>query len=112
MITSEALASVENLLAQMRAVAKQSDSIKGFYDQKDAVNKSGFATELQRSLNQVSNMQNQADAQAKSFTLGDPDISLSKVMLDFQKANLSFQTTVQVRNRLVEAYKEISSMSI
>jgi len=44
--------------------------------------------------------------------MGDPDISLSNVMIDLQKAGLAFQATVQVRNRLVEAYKEIANMAV
>ena len=44
--------------------------------------------------------------------MGDPNISLSKVMIDSQKATLGFQMTVQVRNKLVAAYKEISSMAM
>lgn len=112
MITSEALASVESLLSQMRSVARQSASIDSFYANKQATPKSSFAAELSRSLNSVSHAQNAADAQAKAFDLGEPGISLNQVMLDFQKANIAFQATVQVRNRLVEAYKEIANMSV
>lgn len=110
MITSQALASVENLLAQMRAVARES---QGLSAQPAASTESGgFAAELARSLDRVSQAQNAANTQAKAFEMGDPDISLSNVMIDLQKAGLAFQATVQVRNRLVDAYKEIANMAV
>jgi flagellar hook-basal body complex protein FliE len=72
----------------------------------------GFAAELQRSLRRVSGAQNAAVAQAKAFELGAPNVSLNDVIVDMQKANVGFQTAVQVRNRLVAAYREISSLSV
>jgi flagellar hook-basal body complex protein FliE len=72
----------------------------------------GFAAELQRSLSRVSGAQNAATAQAKAFELGAPNVSLNDVIVDMQKASINFQTAVQVRNRLVAAYKEISSLSM
>ena len=44
--------------------------------------------------------------------MGAPDISLNDVIIDMQKASIGFQTAVQVRNKLVAAYKEISSMAV
>ncbi len=111
MMTSQALASVENLLAQMRAVARESQGLSA-QPAVSAKDSGGFAAELTRSLNRVSDAQNAANTQAKAFEMGDPDISLSNVMIDLQKAGLAFQATVQVRNRLVDAYKEIANMAI
>ncbi|WP_345798232.1 flagellar hook-basal body complex protein FliE [Castellaniella sp. MT123] len=112
MITSQALASVENLLSQMRAVARASEGASAQPRVGGVDSQGGFAAELSRSLNRVSQAQNAANTQAKSFEMGDPGISLSNVMIDLQKAGLSFQATVQVRNRLVEAYKEIANMAV
>ena len=49
---------------------------------------------------------------AKAFELGAPDVSLNDVMVDMQKASIGFSTAIQVRNKLVAAYKEISSMAV
>lgn len=111
MLTSQALASVENLLSQMRAVARESQGLS-VPPAVSSDSSGSFAAELANSLNRVSHAQNAANAQAKAFEMGDPDISLSNVMIDLQKAGLSFQATVQVRNRLVEAYKEIANMAL
>lgn len=112
MINSQALASVENLLSQMRSVAQASQGLAIQPQSGTAPASGSFATELARSLDRVSHAQNAASAQARAFELGDPSVSLSNVMIDLQKAGLSFQASVQVRNRLVEAYKEIANMAI
>ena len=106
------ISAIENMLAQMRAVAQAASSGDVRPSAAASVEPGGFASELQRSLERVSNMQNAASTQARQFTLGAPDISLNDVMIDMQKASLAFQATVQVRNRLVAAYQEIASMPI
>jgi flagellar hook-basal body complex protein FliE len=48
--------------------------------------------------------------QAESFELGKPGVALNDVMVDLQKANVAFQTGLQVRNRLVTAYQEVMNL--
>lgn len=106
------LTGIEGMLEQMRAVVRASQG-----NNLDAANVSapaggGFAAELQRSLERVSGAQSASGAQAQAFEMGDPNVSLNNVMIDLQKANIGFQTALQVRNRLVAAYQAISSMSV
>ena len=70
-----------------------------------------FATMLDNSLKKVSAMQNHGAAQARSFELGGP-VALNDVMIDLQKANIAFQETVEVRNKLTTAYTTIMQMSV
>jgi flagellar hook-basal body complex protein FliE len=70
----------------------------------------GFAQELARSLDRVSGAQQHAYAQAQDFELGVPGVALNDVMVDLQKANVGFQTALQVRNRIVAAYQEVMNM--
>ncbi|MFA5597044.1 MAG: flagellar hook-basal body complex protein FliE [Pusillimonas sp.] len=100
-----------DLLGQMRSVAEAAGGRQAA-DALPLAQPGGFAAELQRSIQQVAAMQNASAAQARSFQLGDPNVSLNDVMIDMQKASIAFQTTVQVRNRLVSAYQEIASMPI
>lgn len=106
------LSSIENLLAQMRAVAHAAGSSNSVSSSASNAVPGGFAAELARSLNRVSQAQNEANAQAQAFEMGEPGISLNDVMIDLQKASVGFQATVQVRNRLVAAYQEIASMPV
>ncbi|WP_459618407.1 flagellar hook-basal body complex protein FliE [Bordetella sp. 2513F-2] len=105
------LSGIESMLQQMRAVVSAAQN--GAVDPAElSPRPDGFAAELQRSIRRVSAAQTAASDQAKAYELGTPGISLNDVMIDLQKASLGFQTAVQVRNRLVAAYKEISSMSV
>ena len=101
---------IEQLLSQMRAAsalasgsAAASSATEGGTD---------FAELLKASINQVNGAQKAAGDMAKEFELGAPDASLHEVMLSLQKANLSFQTMVQVRNKLVTAYQEVMNMPV
>jgi len=71
-----------------------------------------FAAALKASLEAVNSSQVQATQLAREFELGSNKASLSDVMVSMQKANLSFQQMVQVRNRLVSAYHDIMNMQV
>ncbi|MCS3506143.1 flagellar hook-basal body complex protein FliE [Achromobacter sp. JUb104] len=102
---------IEGMLQQMRTVVSKAET--GNLAAGESVGQpDGFAAELQRSIRRVTAAQNASSAQAKAFEMGAPDISLNDVIIDMQKASLGFQTAVQVRNKLVAAYKEISSMAV
>ena len=79
-----------------------------------AVNDAGqdFAGALQNALQSVNQAQNTAQANVQDFTAGSKDMTLEEVMVSVQKANLSFQTMIAVRNRLVEAYKEVTNLQV
>src|SRR5690606_4343496 len=104
------LTAIENMLSQMRQVAQAAANMPTRSD--TVAPKGGFAAELAQSRSRVSEMQNTATAQAQSFQAGDPNVSLNDVMIDMQKAGIAFQATMQVRNRLVQAYQEIASMPV
>ncbi|EOS4848758.1 flagellar hook-basal body complex protein FliE [Escherichia coli] len=53
-----------------------------------------------------------ARTQAEKFTLGEPGVALNDVMTDMQKASVSMQMGIQVRNKLVAAYQEVMSMQV
>jgi flagellar hook-basal body complex protein FliE len=71
-----------------------------------------FANVLKASLDHVNGMQQAAAQKSRNFELGAADTSLQDVMVSIQKANISFQQTVQVRNKLVSAYHDIMNMQV
>jgi flagellar hook-basal body complex protein FliE len=71
-----------------------------------------FANVLKSSLDGVNQAQQQAESMQKAFVLGDDKVSLSDTMIAMQKANISFQTAVQVRNKVVAAYNDIMNMQV
>jgi flagellar hook-basal body complex protein FliE len=71
-----------------------------------------FGQALKAALDQVNGAQVDAAKATESFDLNAPGANLHDVMMSLQKASLSFQTMVQVRNRLVSAYQEIMNMQV
>lgn len=71
-----------------------------------------FSQTLKAALDQVNGAQQEAAKATEKFDMNAPDANLHDVMMSLQKASLSFQTMVQVRNRLVSAYQEIMNMQV
>ena len=84
----------------------------GSPDAAESSTKVSFSDALKASLQNVSNAQIQADDMGKKFAAGDDSVSLSDTMIAMQKASLSFPATVQVRNKLVSAYRDIMTMQV
>lgn len=77
----------------------------------DTSNKS-FSNILKDSLDKVNNKQIESDILTQKMIRGDEDVSIHEVMLAGEEAKLSLQLAMQVRNKLVEAYQEISRTQI
>jgi flagellar hook-basal body complex protein FliE len=72
----------------------------------------GFATNFKTALKAVSQAQNEASQLQTQVQLGNPKVSLEETMLAMQKAQIGFQATLHVRNRMVQAYTDIMNMSV
>lgn len=104
---------IESMVAQLRAAAAraQGTDVNPVGPEK-AAEKVDFSAALKASLDQVSGRQRQAEQLSQRFALGDDSVNLSDVMISMQKASISFQATVQVRNKLVSAYQDIMNMQV
>lgn len=70
-----------------------------------------FADTLTQAFNQVNASQNEAGALSESYERGETT-DIAKVMLARQQASVGFEATLQVRNKLLSAYKDIMSMPV
>ena len=71
----------------------------------------GFTEALNSALQQVNGLQSQAGEAASAFERGETT-DIAAVMLAKQQASVSFEATLQVRNKLLSAYKDIMSMPV
>lgn len=71
-----------------------------------------FINELKTALDNISQLQMQANHSAKAFEMGEPNVTLNEVMVNMQKSSVSLQFGIQVRNKLVSAYQEIMNMNV
>jgi len=71
-----------------------------------------FGDAMTQALKNVSAQQNEASRLQREVQLDNPTVSLEETMVSMQKAQIGFQATLQVRNRLVSAYSEIMNMQV
>lgn len=109
---------IEAMLAQLKAAAQRPETqglgALNVTDTKisNGAAKVDFSQALKASLDNVNQAQKSAAQLGKNFVMGDDSVSLSDVMIASQKANISFQATIQVRNKLVSAYQDIMNMQV
>jgi len=72
----------------------------------------GFQQALTNALGAVSKSQLDSSNLQREVQLDNPTVSLEQTMVAMQKAQIGFQATLQVRNKLVQAYSEIMSMQV
>ena len=74
-------------------------------------NGGNFASAMKSALTEVNGLQANAEAATSSYERGETT-DIAAVMLAREKASVGFQATLQVRNKLLSAYKDIMSMPV
>jgi flagellar hook-basal body complex protein FliE len=69
--------------------------------------RSDFASQLQAALNHIEQLHTEADQQIAGLLNGQGE-DIHRVMIAVEKANLSFQLMMQVRNKIIQAYRDVS----
>lgn len=65
-----------------------------------------FSDYLKNALNEVNDLQLKASQSAEKLALGDESY-LHNTVIAYEKANLALELTIEIRNKIVEAYQEI-----
>ena len=71
----------------------------------------GFATTFQTQLQKINAINARAGALTVAYERGD-ETDIAKVMLARQESSIAFEATLQVRNKVLSAYKDIMSMPV
>ena len=103
---------LDQLVGQLRATAAMAQGGIGKPLDTPGAKSVEFTDVLKATLEQVNGVQEKADKLARNFELGIGEPNLQDVMISMQKANISFQQLLQVRNKLVSAYQEIMNMQV
>jgi flagellar hook-basal body complex protein FliE len=117
--------STNSLFAQMQNMSLQASgnrlpAVGGDLEGMPGVNSAGkinsssndFGNLLKDALKTVHELQQDTGAKKMAFEMGDDSVSLGDVMIASSKSGVALDATVQVRNKFVEAYKEIMSMPV
>ena len=110
--SSKLLAMRTAILEQHRALQRAAgagmpEGLSGAADAKPG----GFGDALQSALAEVNALQAQSSAVTESYERGETT-DIAAVMLARQKASVGFEATLQVRNKLLAAYKDIMSRPV
>ncbi|ANC86445.1 flagellar hook-basal body complex protein FliE [Sphingomonas sp. NIC1] len=99
------------ILERNQALARAGSAEGAAPTQSAATKPASFADTLQDALKDVNASQNKASALSESYERGET-VDIAKVMLARQEASVGFEATLQVRNKLLSAYKDIMSMPV
>ena len=86
-------------------------SLNGLSGSKSTEGPSGFSDLVRQTVNKVNENQMIASNMASSYERGE-GVPLTDVVLSMQKSSLSFEATLQVRNKVLKAYEDILNMPV
>jgi flagellar hook-basal body complex protein FliE len=91
----------------MRNFSKAERSSQAFHLKAEAPKVADFSETLRTSLNEVNDLHLQKDRMIQSFASGETQ-NVHELMISLQKAGLAMSLTAAVRNKVLEAYKELN----
>ncbi len=117
MAIDQVLAQIRSLSAQVRLDAPRPLGAQGIGAQNVGGTAAGngvseFATLLKKGIDAVNQSEQRANALTDAFSRGAPGVSLPQVVLQMEKASMSFRALTEVRNRLISAYQDIMNMQM
>ncbi|MGF1911081.1 flagellar hook-basal body complex protein FliE [Vibrio kasasachensis] len=71
-----------------------------------------FKDLLNNAINNVNSLAKTSSDLQTRFDRGDENVSLSDVMIARNKSSVAFEATIQVRNKLVDSYKQLMNMPV
>lgn len=108
--TGDVLALRASILEQNRALQRAAGADIGVLAPAGET-RGSFPSALQGALSQVNALQDQSSAVSEAYEKGETT-DIAAVMLSRQRASIGFEATLQVRNKLLSAYKDIMSMPV
>ena len=67
---------------------------------------------LKQAVDAVNDTQQKSGELQTAYEMGDQGVDLTEVMIQMQKASVSFEAMTQVRNRLITAYQDVMNMPV
>jgi|TARA_B110000902_G_C14240807_1_gene562383 flagellar hook-basal body complex protein FliE len=114
-IKSEANALLSQIRDYQSQIADSRNSGISETNNRGVENSTSFGTEMSKvitdTLNGISEAQNNAYELSNAYQAGE-DVPLTEVILEMQKSSLAFEATLQVRNKVLQAYEQIMNMPV
>ncbi|HER34896.1 MAG TPA: flagellar hook-basal body complex protein FliE [Halothiobacillaceae bacterium] len=109
--------SVDQVLSQMQqlrsaATQRPTEVVNPATQGVAEAERTSFADALTQAVGQVNESQQLAGDLKNRLQAGDDDVTLTEVMVASQRSSVAFEATLQVRNRLVQAYEKVMNMPL
>ena len=98
------------MLQQVNGI-EQTSPERGVETEESLNNQQSFGDVLSDAINSVDQTMKNSDAKVQEFVAGETN-NVHDVMISMQRAKLSFDLMVEVRNKVVETYQDVSRMQI
>ncbi|MFT5420746.1 MAG: flagellar hook-basal body complex protein FliE [Candidatus Endobugula sp.] len=116
---------INRVLAEMRTIKAQAQSpqtanVDQLSPRQVSLNNSSqtatetpsFGQLMNQAVDSVSGLQKTSKQLATAYEQGQSGVDITDVMIASQKASVSFQAMVQVRNKLIDAYRDVMNMPV
>ncbi len=103
-MTMDEIRRIQSILQQQAPQEKQRT-------QEIPADQESFKEALEKITKDVNNLQKNAEESAQKLVSGDVE-NIHQVMVAMEEANTSFRLMMEMRNKIMEAYKEIMKMQV
>ena len=112
---------MNRMLAQMKTMEQAASldraqptnlAAPGTQKTQEANEPDSFSTMFREAVDQVNGLHKASGEMRDGYLMGDPNIDITRVMVASQKSSIATQAMIQVRNKVVESYKEIMNMPV
>ncbi len=108
-----ARADINEMLAKIRDISNRSKVFaENQIEESTPENFSNVMEAAKTAIAHVANLQSQSDGIKNAYVAGDPNVSMSQVVIAAQKSKLAFEGLITVRNKILTAYKDIMNMPV
>lgn len=105
-------ADISQMLERIRDVTNKSSVFHGHSPVEKPNEFGGMMSSAKGLLNTVNDTQIKSEAIKDKYLQGDPNVSLAQVLVSNEKSKIAFEGLIIVRNKCLEAYKEIMNMPV
>lgn len=119
--TGGGMGGLQQVMALRRQMVEQSDALRNLREagaaegnvptQQSSASTGGFADTLRSTLDQVNAAQARSAEMSAAYERGEVT-DVAQVMMARQESSVAFEATLQVRNKLLNAYQEIMRMGV
>lgn len=103
---------IAEIMDRIRDITSKNSVFKADHKVEASGNFSNIMKETGKIMDSVNNAMTNTDALKDKYLQGDPNVSLTSVMVASEKSKLAFEGLIIVRNKCLEAYKEIMNMPV